>query len=262
MYQLPTTPQGIGQLLDSGFKLFRAGFKNILGLLGVNLLANLAILGIFVSSLMALYSGGANPAAMLSGSAIMMFVGLMVVNIAATVGYTAKYFTVANGSSMGLGESITIGLRKFFPVVIWVLLYFLIIVLGFVALIIPGFIFMITLMFGMYIMVMEDVGPIAGIKRSHNLIWGNWWRTSLYITVVYIIAFIVLMLILVPVGILVAILAGGNPIVISSLDAVNQIISIIIMPFFIAMIIPYYNDLKLRKQGGDLAARIQASSAK
>jgi hypothetical protein len=33
----------------------------------------------------------------------------------------------------------------------------------------------------------------------------------------------------------------------------------IFMPVMVALMIPYYHDLKLRKEGGDLAARINAA---
>ena len=45
------------------------------------------------------------------------------------------------------------------------------------------------------------------------------------------------------------------------METIFSLSNLLVMPFYVAMLIAVYWDLKLRKEGGDLAARVGALSA-
>ena len=262
MYNLPTQPLGIGKLLDSGFKLFFAGFKNILGLLGIQALLSIAVLGGLIMSILGIISSNTPDAQDVMLSTIGIFViAYSVLSIVFYAGYIAKFNSTANGGSMGLGESLGTGFKKFFPIIFFSILYMLAVVIGSILLIIPGIILMISLSLGMYLIVTDNLGPIDALKQSHAYVWGNWWRTLLYISIAGIISMIIYFILLIPFGFIIGFLAQGDPMMLAMIDIMNQFLSFVITPFMVAMFLPLISDLRLRKQGGDLAARIGTATA-
>jgi uncharacterized BrkB/YihY/UPF0761 family membrane protein len=117
---------------------------------------------------------------------------------------------------------------------------------------------------GNYLIIIDDAGIFESLKRSHNLVWGNWWRTALYLTIIIIIMFAVMIAVQLTFGLLIGLVThvgpgDGKSSFFIVLQVLNQLVSMIFMPVMVALMIPYYHDLKLRKEGGDLAARINAA---
>ena len=171
---------------------------------------------------------------------LFLFLGLL---------YTpAIYFQFANTGKLMSGE---MGLMTF-QGIYW-------------ALMIPYFFFAVTTQFTIYRVVVDRAGPLSGIIGSHKLVWGNWWRSAFYIVIVYIILFAVLLAVMIPTIGTSAFLgqAGGDTGPAASAGLIGLLLMFVFfmlsMPFFIAMLIPFYNDLKLRKEGGDLEAKMAAA---
>jgi hypothetical protein len=74
-------------------------------------------------------------------------------------------------------------------------LCFLVIVLGYVALIIPGIYLSVRLGFYMSAIVIDDASVISSLKKSWKITKGNWWRIfGMYLLlgiVVYILSFVI-----------------------------------------------------------------------
>lgn len=285
MFTLANQPQGIGRNLDNGFRLLAAGLGPIALLLLIMIVIDVILFTLFgagMFTVIAQLQSGQMPAGGLAGFAL-FFLLFYIVNITFNNAMTAKYGSLAYGTDMTLGQAISTGLKKILPVFAYAILYALIIVaasiplmiliavlppqdvIGFIALVIgmiPPMIVALTLIMGTYLIIIDDVGVFEAISRSHKLVWGNWWRTSLYFAVIMIILFAVIIAIQLVFGLLIAVLAGSageNMTFMITLQVVNQLVSMIFMPVMIALMIPYYHDLKLRKEGGDLAAKIIAA---
>ncbi|MEM8660342.1 MAG: hypothetical protein AAGF35_05610, partial [Pseudomonadota bacterium] len=135
----------------------------------------------------------------------------------------------------------------------------LVLFVGSLLLIVPGIILGVSLFFGPYLVVTDELGPIAALRRSHKLVWGDWWRTTIILTVVIFI----LMAVYVLAGILGA-FAGYSEtespsVTFYTIEAiVGIVISAILTPIFPAFGLAVLNDLKLRKEGDDLSARLDA----
>ncbi len=282
MFTLASEPQGIGRTLDNGFKLFASGLKGVLGLMALLIVAMVGLVLAMTFGPMMLFDPMTT-----SINTILTFVGvvyfiMLVIMLTIQNGIVAKYGTVSHGNRIGMGTALKIGLRKVVPVIIWYILYLILVavaslpaiavgyflppnegVLNLVLVVlaaIPTIILSMSLIFGVYLIVLENIGPIAAIKMSHRLVWGRWWRTLLFFVIVSIIMIVIMLAITVPLGVVVGMVAGNNPILVAILEMVVNILSLVLMPLSIALMITYIHDLKLRVEGSDLAGRIGATA--
>lgn len=256
MYERPTEPQSIGGVLDSGFKLFRASFSQVVGL------AMLAgFIGQLPSVLATLMIGGESAQDSLLS---VMLISMLIVMLISMVFYTAiisRMHGTYVSREVSLGDALSMGFSCMLPLFGCVLLYGLAIVVGSMLLLIPGIILSLSLMFGPYILIIERGGVLDSLKRSHNLVWGYWWRTSAII----LIAGFIMMVAYVLVGMVAALaVVADTDSVLSpgytlAQAVVTALLSGLISPLFYAMTLAAYYDLRLRRQGEDLAERIDAA---
>jgi hypothetical protein len=108
-------------------------------------------------------------------------------------------------------------------------------------------------------LVVEDARVFKALGMSWTLIKNHWWRAA----TVYAIALILLMAFYVVVGVVNGVLAGvtlRNPFGIGAM--LSQLVSIaggaVLMSFIPAVLLAMYHDFKLRKEGADLAGRVNA----
>lgn len=256
MSLLHQEPQTIGKVVDSGLRLFRASFRRVVGL------SALAAVLLAISD--PTLSGMAGLASWQSG--VLYVVGILLY-FACYLGLTRMLADIAyDEAPEATGHYLRLGVSRLWPAVVFFLLYFLAIVVGLVLLVIPGLIVAGSLMLGMYIIVLEDRGGLAALKRSHQLVWGNWWRSMTIMTVALLIYTAAAM----AVGALVFAVAAGGGIslgqseeqtaraVAAIIVVFNAALSIVFSPLLVSVMVALYHDLKLRKEGGDLATRIEA----
>jgi hypothetical protein len=108
-------------------------------------------------------------------------------------------------------------------------------------------------------LVVEDAGVFKSFEISWTLIKNHWWRTA----AIYAIALILMLAFYVVVAVINAALAGvslRNPFGTGAL--LSQLVAIVggavLMTFVPAILLATYHDLKLRKEGADLAGRVNA----
>lgn len=290
MFTLANEPEGIGRILDNGFRLCFVGYRTILKFIGVTSLLFIAIFALYgvlygsaIFSMIAAYQRGNIPT---TGKG--MYLGFMAIITLASFFYsnavTLKYGMLGKGQEISVTRCLAIGARKIVPVVVYMFWYALIIMVSSLPLIIlmlavrpgmlltivfvsigiiPAVIFMISLILGSYAIILDDTGIFAAIKRSHTLVWGKWWRTFVYTIIVSMIFMTLLVTIELVLEFGSELLMSANPnhypIITASALLLNQIVSMFFIPFVAALTIAYYHDLKLRKEGGDLEARIDAA---
>ncbi|MFC4309185.1 hypothetical protein ACFPN2_08850 [Steroidobacter flavus] len=262
----PNQPQGIGGVLDTAFQLYKESLGAVwpisLLIAVMSLLPGLYFLFIGMSAL--------DPQAIASGN--MSFFRNMVVVVLITVlpsmwGASAmllKQRAIGSDESMSTGEAFRVALVRLLPLIGATIVYGVAITLGSILLIVPGLILMLSLIMYMALVVFDTKGPIDAVVGSHKLVWGNWWRTCAVFTVTAILLFVLF----IAVGFVVAIITPFAGMAADSLVAgmvvqlvLNAVVNILISPFTSAVMIALYWDLKLRKEGGDLAARVDALSA-
>jgi len=258
MYQLATAPRGIGQVLDSVFKLTGAAWMRMLPY---------ALLSMVLGALPIVYVMAAgvldDPAQMatlgFSGGywlmvAVMMFVGLYLSGAG-----VARIESIAQEADIGFGASLRVALSKVLPLSIGFIGFTLAVAVGTVLLVVPGIILLGSLFLFLPAIVLDGKGAIESLNYSHKLVWGNWWRVAAIGAIAIVILYIVYLLL----GLLIAMFVGFggliDPATVFIVNIVTSMVgSLVITAFFYALYVELYREVKMRKTGGDLAARIAA----
>jgi hypothetical protein len=261
----PAQPQSIGEVLDTSFRLYRASIGKVWGLGLLIVLASApAPVYMFVKG-GTLTPTGADPMAAMAvfkdtGYWMAYLIGFVLTQCAMGALYL-KQNAIGIGEALTTGQALQQALSRVVTLVIMTLLFFVAITLGLVLLVIPGFILMVSLMPTYSVALLEHRGPVASLRESHSLVWGHWWRTSAILTVGFIIVIVLYVAIGFVMGLVVPFMVSpGNSALFGLISTVLVFVGvyILVMPFSIAMLLAIYWDLKLRKHGGDLAARVGA----
>ena len=265
-YQALAQPAGIGRVLDSGFKLFVASLKPALLLIVFTAIINIIMqYAMFQIMLPAQQMTSPEEMQQYMMSAMPQLVGVSVITwLVSIILYNAILSTVGDVHGGGGGvmyDALVVGLRKTLPVFIAAILYTIAVAIGFVLLIIPGLILMITLLFFQVLIVVDDEGIIAALKQSHRLVWGNYWRTTAVILVPFFIIYALLMVVMFAAGFLGAVSApemaqAQMHTTFGVFDMLAAVVSVLMVPLLDAIFVAHVNDLKLRKSGSDLEQRM------
>ena len=261
----PDQPQSIGGVLDISFRLYKASIGSVWPL------ALLMILASSPQTVFTLMQGdtGVDPADPLSALAMFKDVRYWLVTLLGVVltlwvvaAIYAKEHAIGVGEELSNGEALQRALGSTIPLVIMTILFALAVAVGMVLLVVPGMILMVSLILGTNLVVIEGNGPLAALTGSHRLVWGNWWRTTAILTVGFVIVIVIYFAVLMLVGIVLPLIGFGSsdPFMFAMITTflVGAVINLLVTPYYVALLISIYWDLKLRKEGGDLAARVGA----
>lgn len=257
MFNMPSEPQTIGNVLDAGFRLYFRSFKYI-----VLFALVMALMGLVPSLL--IKPGDPSGVDVLAN--LPLFYGLlMIVSIFNFIFIGAmihRMNSVTTGQVSLIGSSLTVGVRKFLPMFAMSLLYGLAVMAGTILLIIPGIFLSIAFILGHIALITENRGPIDALGRSWELVKNNWWRTFVIISVGF---FIYMMLYSVFAMIYGVSIAMSGPEAFAEyaffLDAGGALVNLFCYPMLIAIMLAQFSDLRLRREGGDLEARIAQTEA-
>ena len=273
MYQRPTSPQLIGGVLDNAFRLLKASFTQVVGL-AVVASAVSGVWRLFDDTLENLLAGEFDPEAVSLGSvAPMLIVGL--VGLYFNLSAAARMSAVAINRPISVAEALRRALLRFPALLVCVLAFVLLFVapfmlaalliaaigvagiLGLLALA-PAMVLLVYLYLSSFLVVTANIGGVAALRRSFNLVRHNFWRATVVLTIGSIVLFAATMMIGM-VGLAVAALAGFGSV---SVDVAAYVVETaggaVTVPFWIALSLALLRDLELRREGEDLAARIKA----
>jgi hypothetical protein len=257
VYEKPTAPLSIGGVLDSGIRLFKASFTQVVWLaVGAGFISQLS--GLAVTDSM---DAQGVPQMGLGVAGIMLVVmAASLVLFGAVVG---RIDAAHRGTELSYSQSLTLGLRCSLPLLGCFICYALAVAIGSVLLLVPGLILMLSLMFAPYMIIVERKGVVESLRQSHALVWGNWWRTAAIISIAGFILMAAYMLFAFTLGLVFFMDAGsGSPGDYSLTQVVfSALFNGLLTPFFYAMTLAVYYDLRLRRGGGDLAAKIEAAES-
>lgn len=267
MFSLPTEPGSIGHTLDAGFKLYFVAFKQVLVL---SILAALSVsvpMHVMVLVMPTMAAEGSAPAGGFLAVLIAGFTACMIFYMGIYLATLCRLGAIAQGRSRTLGDCMGVGLRKIIPVILAALLYSLAMMGGFMLFVIPGLIVWVSLAFFGLCIVLDEDGIIESLRHSHRLVWGNWWRTAIIGTVVLIVYYVIYLAVEVPFAVAdrmifdseFGALPGLGQTILSLLGDV--IATVVTFPLITSVMVAVYHDLKLRKEGQDLEARVEALTA-
>jgi len=120
---------------------------------------------------------------------------------------------------------------------------------------------LVALSCAMAVLLLEDAGPVASLARSWRLTTGNFWRLSVIYTVALIILIALELVIAAVAGFLAGVLAHGDVAMVTAFaEVIAIILGALVTPFYGALALAVLADLKVRREGADLAQRISATA--
>jgi len=275
MYVKPTAPRPIGGVIDDAIKLYRASFRTCLPIALIGSVITGSVSYYVISSFPALESLR-DPAQiwqmlkpsplwtwfLLPGIASLLLLGAII---------ACQNALAAGAGPMTVLQAIGASLHRLHWLLLAVLLWVVFIcsavgialipispasrVLGVLAWIVFAIYLWGRLQLWMVALYAEDVGTVRALGISWRLIEGHWWRAAMILTVGIVIV-LVISLVFGFVGGLVFIVHSVDP---KSLIMDNQVVTaverVFVTPMIPAVLVAMYYDFKLRREGGDLAAR-------
>ncbi|MGH8228768.1 MAG: hypothetical protein ACREU3_12860 [Steroidobacteraceae bacterium] len=263
MYQQPSSPQSIGGVLDDGIRLCRVAFGRC-WLLAI--IPGLVLVGYELAYPTrieaALTHAGALAALLHSGHLMLMDVVAGLLGLICQGAVVIREIAISRGEeSCTFGRAFAKSLQRLPGMVLATVLFSLIVVAGFVALIVPGIWLWGRLQLWTVALFAEDASATAALASSWHLTRGRWWRATGIFSVAVIIL-IVLSLVFPFIGGLLAALShasgAGRAVVVSVFSLASRAIY---YPLGAAIWLAMYHDFKLRREGGDLASRVGALSS-
>lgn len=263
MYARASAPRSIGGVLDDAIGLYRQSLSLIWPLsLGLGTTAALpaVVLGLkqgggtLQSQVLAMLDSVTTPAFWIS------FLLFYVIYAGIYAALVSALHSIATRGVVSLADALATGVSLVPRFIAASLLLVSIGVLGFIVLVIPG-----IYLVGIYQLVwialaVERGGVMESFSTSARLIKGHWWRASTIVTVAVIISIVFSVIgdIVSEAALLVA-GSGITGVLIGKLSstAIDVVVASLLPCFLLAL----YYDLKLRHEGGDLAARVAAIAA-
>ncbi|KPJ67910.1 MAG: hypothetical protein AMJ43_02930 [Coxiella sp. DG_40] len=162
-----------------------------------------------------------------------MVIGLFLISV-----ILHRMYNLVTDPKYSLQKSIYFVLSKYLIIFSCVLVVYIATVGGFLLFVVPGVFIGVLFMFSLFVVLFEDAGWLSAIKRSCKLVWGNWWRTFAVI--------IFPALILVVIQNVIVLIIGVHYIWINIL--VVSLVMSGLKPYFDAVLLVQFNDLKLREK--------------
>jgi hypothetical protein len=253
MVALASEPQTIGRVLDSGFKLF---VKSFAGVLPLSLAAAVVLAVPNIANV--LMNGPETTESPIPGlTVLVVFLVALPIYMILIGAVVYRLGAAAGMHEASAGQALARGVQCVLSLIGAAILYVLAMAGGLILLVIPGIILSLSLSFGFFAIVLDGESALASLKRSHRLVWGNWWRTLTVVSVPVVIVMILYLGLGIAFG-ATLVMSEGKPAsdVLITANLIETAIGGITAPLIYSIMIAQYHDLKLRKEGHDLAARL------
>jgi uncharacterized membrane protein len=210
-----------------------------------------------VIALPQLLSGDSHDAASASveGSAwkLVAFIIGMIVNTIGLAVILYGAFQVMRGRALIVGEAVRRGLARFWPILGLSILVTLGLVVGFILLIVPCFILAVRWSVALPACVVENLGPLAAMRRSAELTRGHRWK----IFGVFILIVVIVLIAAIIIGLLVAAVVGATAFATGGIVALvlagllGLLGAAIYTAYLNIVLVMLYHDLRVAKEGVD-----------
>ena len=283
MSTVPYPPQrqlSVGEVLDLTFQIYRVTFLKCLAFATCGVIAGqlAEIYALVKGRSLAQGPGAAGLAGMIAAMQDRVFDTLYIVGLVLTLIFYAAVILrqraiITDGE---VGGELSTALRRS-PAIIGLVL---LIAVGCVACFLPALLTsgalrmllalvgVVVLSYGVVavscaqtILLVEGEGPAASLARSWRLTTGSFWRLSLIYTVAVIILIALYLVIAAVAGFLAGALAHGDVAMVTAFaEVIGIVLGALVTPFYGALALAVLADLKVRKEGADLAQRISATA--
>lgn len=278
----PDGPQGIGRVLDTSFRLYRAsiGKSTLLALIALFLGIAPSVLYVFVAFQS---MGSPDPGSGLLMVGVLSFV-CSIASIGVYLGILHHVDAVGrDGADTALGDAVAVGFKRLLPMIWTGIVWYVALIGSAIPAIAAGVLLtdisplaggvaaavlallpvaiLVYLIFSFVLTVTDRESGLKAVRHSYNLVKGNWWRVLLIISVIAIIYMIISGVFSAVGGFLLGLVGGADANLRMMLGAgagyvLFILFQMLLTPFFFAGFLATQHDLKVRKEGGDLEARL------
>jgi hypothetical protein len=248
-------PLGIGEVLDGGFQLFRASLLKCIPYAAVAAAAGQLPTAYDIAS-------GRSLRAFASRDPLWwtIYVVATLVSLVMWSAVLLRQHRIATGQPLDAPSELRTALARLPAALGSAIGFALAVTLGLMLLLIPGLYLITALSMSAPVMLIERRGPRAALAGSYRLVEGHWWRTTAIITasgiivaVFYAVGGLIGAVAAVP-------LAGSADVVV--VTAITSVLFLLLgalgVPLYSALMLATYSDLRVRREGSDLAQRIAA----
>jgi hypothetical protein len=233
-------PMNLGDILNTTFNMYRENFTLFAGICAVIVVPQAILVSAFAISHSTIF---VILAALLSLAVPFLLTGALAQAVSAR--YLGRPMTISQAyEALGVGTILTLVGVAFLSAIL--------ILIGLILFIIPGIYIAVRFIVASQAAVLERQGVTDSLRRSWNLVEGNWWRVFGIVIVVAILVSVLEAL----VGRVVSAAAGD--VLGSGLSTL--VVGVFIQPIqAIALTLLYY-DLRIRKEGGTSTVSSEPSS--
>jgi hypothetical protein len=252
-------PRSIGGVLDDAIRLYRESF-----VASLPLLVMIALIFLIPSVLMSEMTSSIGTSTAPAASPVFWatYVVLLLVYLIFYAALISLIDSVVNERRRPLGEALGIGVARLPKILGASILFGLAVMIGCLLLLIPGIYIWGIFQLVFIPLVIEGAGVSASFGISNRLVTGHWWRTVTLTTVAIIIMVVFSMLGGLLVALLVAIARPGTMVALLINQIVSTIVNVFVVSWLPCVLLSIYYDLKLRREGDDLATRVDALAAR
>ncbi|HEY1283411.1 MAG TPA: hypothetical protein VGE96_02925 [Steroidobacteraceae bacterium] len=272
----PVGPQTIGQVLDTGFRIFQVSLVRCL-LYGAA--------GMIAGQLPNIYSVlGRKPLTrvnLLDPELIALYVVSSLLSLIIYCALVLRQYSIVTGRRRAMLAELAETLRRFPSILgvaliwfvmagIWVV--FLMTAMGTLAMaptlrtitLTVGFVlallmvyFLNPLSFAMPAVIIDGRRASDAVRYGLMLVKGNWWRTAVIYTIVFVVIVAFYVVSTIAAGVLAFSLSGADIVAMSAAAAVVYVaLGALGLPFTSAAVLATYGELKVRREAVDLEARL------
>lgn len=240
MFELPNSPQPPAKILEYGIKLFIFCFPKVLPL---------ALADAALSALLYWHIPELNYPDMVilinaMANSMSYFFFYIIVMLLLQTAIFYRINAIITQSDLGNFDALLQSAKKLLPIFLATWLYTFLVGFGLMVLI-PGIILAVSMRFFTPLILFDNATVFDSLKRSHILVWGNWWRTANVLLMPLLISMFIALIASVAVqGIFTSLVAE---------DQINWLVQMTYMtvdklfnPLFYAIILLQYYDLKQR----------------
>jgi hypothetical protein len=260
-------PLGIGEMLDAGIKIYRNRFATMLKAVAV-VIVPVQVLSVLITLSLPDTSTTAGATTTSSDSewaAVAALLLIFVINIVSSALAEAACLKAVSDTYLGTETdwraSLRFGFRRLGSLLWLTLIHGVIVLVGFVACIVPGVWLYVAWSVAVPVLLIEGTRGFGALGRSFNLVRRRWWPTAGILLLANLLATAVAA----GIGLLaLPLLFAGrdNEFVYDLANGVfGAVASVLTIPFVAAVVTVIYFDLRVRKEGFDLQLMAQRIGA-
>ena len=272
----PAGPQSIGQVLDTGFRIFQVSLVRCLFYGAAGMIA-----GQLPNIYSVLVNRSLSRLDFRDPGWVAFYVASVLLSIFIYSALVLRQHSIVTGHRQGMRADLAATFRRlpsilglaavglvfgglmllFFSVASGILptsegVRVMALIVGFLLLL-PAAYFMVPFSFTTPALMIDGKGALQSVSYAMGLIKGNWWRTSLIYTMVFVVIVAFYVVATIAAGVLVLALAGADVVAMSAAPAVVYVaLGALGLPFVAATVLATYGDLKVRREAVDLETRL------